>query len=237
MQMNTELLPCPFGKDCQLLTKHLGTYVACPEHTSWMIRNEWNTRTPSAEVVALQQDNDHLTKMVNAYGGFHERSKREIEISQALEDTPINERSSEDNAIAELLALIDAGRGVLWKHQEELLTLKVEKERLVGALNNIAGYCESDIAMCAGDIRVVHDMAKDALYHPNLNQSNLMEKVQECVHDLDCLMARYTELHNHYKSCAVNPNRESQDLMADFIEAKAIATVAIETLRTTFNVK
>jgi len=56
---------------------------------------------------------DGLLGRIQAMGGYHARSAREIEIAEALGQTPEKERDPADHAIGELLLLVDVGRNRL----------------------------------------------------------------------------------------------------------------------------
>jgi hypothetical protein len=69
---------------------------------------------------ASERESEELRQRIELAGGYHERTEREIEINQALDQIPTNERDPSDVAIGELLTLVDAGRNRLHELQEKL---------------------------------------------------------------------------------------------------------------------
>lgn len=72
-------------------------------------------RVRAAPAPALANEADLLQSV---YGGWHKRTDREIEISAILADTLPQDRSTEENAMGDLLTIIDGLRGIVWKQQE-----------------------------------------------------------------------------------------------------------------------
>lgn len=100
----------------------------------------WNHLT--AAIAEIQAELVEARKHIYLAEGYHARTPREIEIANALEETPAELRDSADNTIAELLDLVDAGRSRL-KHAEherdaaqaELKRAREEFEELKAELN------------------------------------------------------------------------------------------------------
>lgn len=85
-----------------------------------LARSESHQSRLAAEKAQLTKERNEAVAHIQLAGGYHERTPREVEIENALNETPPSERDTADQAIAELLALVDAGRNLLFALEEKL---------------------------------------------------------------------------------------------------------------------
>jgi chromosome segregation ATPase len=88
-------------------------------HPTWAEVDELRTA-----LAAAQAEVERLNERLQLAGGYHERTEREVEIEAALSETPESERDPADVAIAELLALVDAGRNRVHQAEAEVKRLR-----------------------------------------------------------------------------------------------------------------
>lgn len=81
-------------------------------------------------------------------GGYHDRTEREVEIEAALEETPPSERDPADVAIAELLALVDAGRNRVHEEIEKREAAEREREDLLARVRRAEKNASEALSLC-----------------------------------------------------------------------------------------
>lgn len=116
--------------------------------------------TLASQVATLTAERDEALAIVHQYGGFHSRTPREMEIEAALNQAFPTDWSSEDNAISELLVLIEAGRGRLWQAANERDQLRIQNAALMadcvvmrGALHGMLNCDPGNPMKCLWDAK------------------------------------------------------------------------------------
>lgn len=88
------------------------------------------------ELLGLKTLIEDYNRIVNAYGGFHERTPVEIKIEETLSDLE-GVDGGRLGDLAELLALVEAGRGLLWKVTGERDEFKKDYDHLFAASRDL----------------------------------------------------------------------------------------------------